>query len=105
MGYPRKQATVVSRPSHGEAGQGFINRSQANNIESRNRWQDEHKRVHYCCYGGFPCYICPLWDNVDTVIDYAQSVSTKLRKLHQELYFNQKTPSSIGKWTPRALHT
>jgi len=105
MGYPRKQATQLTNPAHGENAQGYINRVQIANSHSRNNWQDEHKRVHYCCYGGFPCYICPLWDNVDNILGYAQWATEKLKKLNWELYYNQKTPKSLGKWTPRHLRT
>ncbi len=66
--------------------------------EKRNMYFEQHRAKHFCHYGPFPCYICPIWDFADFSNDSNYEIAIQLQKLRKTLVWTKKTPESIGQW-------
>ncbi len=51
---------------------------------------ESHRSKHFCHYGPFPCYICPLWNGYRTVSEDLLEISKLLKKHHIFIEYDGK---------------
>ncbi len=98
MSYRKKIETQVA-PMDGDTLLGHAQRLSKLSRETRNLYQTSHETKHFCHYGPFPCYICPIWDGLDwTTSDIIEVVQIIKLKLHAEVIWRVNPKNELGKW-------
>ncbi len=95
---PQPNQDANSEPSPDETLMGYSTRLGRQNHITRNMFQEIHRKVHYCCYGAATCYICPMWDAIDSLTSSNIELSNILKKKGFELIYSWNPKRTIGKW-------
>jgi len=98
VSYRKKIDTQVA-PEHGETLLGHANRLAKLSRETRNLYLTSHETKHFCHYGPFPCYICPIWDGFDiTTSDIIEIIQTISKVTKKEFVWQISSKRPLGYW-------
>lgn len=99
MSYRKKIETQVA-PEHGDTLLGHATRLKKLSRETRNLYQQSHETKHFCHYGPFPCYICPIWDGLDwTTSDIIEIIQIITKKYKKEFVWQVSAKRPLGFWS------
>ncbi len=97
MSYRKKIVTQIA-PQHGDSLLGHATRLAKLSRETRNVYLISHETKHFCHYGPFPCYICPIWDALDiTTSDIIEIIQT-ITKSKKEFVWQISAKRPLGFW-------
>lgn len=53
-------------------------------------FNESHRIKHFCHYGPFPCYICPIWTGYRNVSDDLEEIAKLLKRRHLRCTYDGK---------------
>ncbi len=59
---------------------------------------DDHRRVHYCCYGGKTCPMCPAHYSMQDALGDLDWLLTKLHKKYKLDVYRHIKPNKTWTW-------
>ncbi len=102
---PWNKSIGGTEPTPGETHIGFIQRMAVLDQETRGRFFEQHCKKHYCHYGNFPCYICPIWDAMTQMSRDQQIDKLLAEELQVELVWSQNEGNNAYDWQLYPLRT
>ncbi len=94
MSYRKKIQNVIV-PNNGDTWLSIAQQAKKMVRDYRNLYEMSHETKHFCHYGPFPCYLCPMVDALEMLADDVIENETKQK---QEWVYVMKKGALFGKY-------
>ncbi len=86
--YRKRTFNVVA--TNGDGLEAYANRNIDLEQTTTMEFFESHRTKHFCHYGPFPCYICPLWTGYRNVSEDLLEISKLLKRQRIYMTYNGK---------------
>ncbi len=93
----RKSVQTAIEPNHGDTSYSYAFRLKKMARDTRNLYWMSHETKHFCHYGPFPCYLCPILEGLEHLADDLIEQHNLLIKLKKEMVWHNPK-NAFGKW-------
>ncbi len=83
------KSEAQTSPTTDETFMAYMERMKHMSSNTRNMYQEQHRQKHFCHYGPFPCWLCPLWDALDTITSNAPDIVIALAQINKEIIYTK----------------
>ncbi len=85
-----RKRTFNVTAANGDGLEAFANRNIELDQVTTMEFLESHRTKHFCHYGPFPCYICPLWNGYRTVSETLLELSQLMKRKRLKATYNGK---------------